>query len=216
MTDGGEQRHAVVFDCNAYLDVGRVLGSPFSWDAFNDHLAQLSKVAVPHPTDRMHDSLRAIALCTSGRFAGDEVLEVWTSAHIDKIVRGKAMQSVEPDPETGYFGLGWSREHAQGMVSDLIGTLTEQSNGGTLGDGPTAASNPPLDHEDGMVYGACAALAGNDPLCNVYCVTKDRGFLTAYANGELATHTRVITPSKFIGLVRTARNACSIRRMLPP
>jgi hypothetical protein len=66
-----------------------------------------------------------------------------------------------------------------------------------------------------MVYGACAALATDDPLCKVYCVTRDRGFLTAYGAGELSTHTRVLTPAKFISLNRAARFECSTRAMRP-
>lgn len=204
----------MVFDCNIYLDVGRALGAPFSWKAFEAKVAQLSKAAVPHPFDQAFDSVRAIALCTSGRFAGSEPVEVWTSAHIDRVVRGKAMQSTVPDPETGFRGLGWSQEDAQGIVTDLIGSLTERSNGGTLGsDVVRPEGRPPLDHEDGLVYGGCCWLAGEDPLCKVYCVTHDRGFIEAYKKRRLAAHTRVLTPAKFIALNRVARNQMSIRRV---
>ena len=86
----------MVFDCNIYLDAARVLGAPFTWDAFDSRVAQVSKAAVPHPFDSMLDSLRAIALCTSGRFAGNETLEVWTSAHINKIVRGNGDEVHHP------------------------------------------------------------------------------------------------------------------------
>lgn len=215
MPQGDEQRHVVVFDCNVYLDVGRALGAPFTWEAFNAQVASLTKVAVPHPKMPVLDSLRAIALCTSGRFAGTEVLEVWTNAHIDKMVRGKARTPATPDPLTGFKGLGWSRRQAQGIVNDLIGSLVQQSNGGTLGS-HVPSGNPPLDHEDGMVYGACAQLASDDPICKVYCVTRDRGFLTAYREGALADHTRVVTPAKFIALIRAARFEVSTRAMRPP
>ena len=208
------QRHAVVFDCNIYLDVARLLGPPFSWEKFNAAAANLTKAPVPHPTDPAHDSLRAIAMCTSGKFAGDEVLEVWTNSHIEKVVRGKAQQPTIPEPATGYRGLGWRHEHAQGLVDELIVTLTEQSNGGTLGahypDG-----NPPLDHEDGVVYGACRSVSAEDPVCRTYCVTRDKGFLDAYDSGLLSNHSPVLPPAKFIALMRSARAQYSIRGMRP-
>ena len=70
-------RHVVVFDCNIYLDAARIIGAPFSWEAFDRAVARLARLPVPHPTDKAFDSLRAMAACTSGRFAGEEVLEVW-------------------------------------------------------------------------------------------------------------------------------------------
>ncbi|XVV11070.1 hypothetical protein ACQP2X_40470 [Actinoplanes sp. CA-131856] len=174
--DDESPRHIVVFDCNVYLDTAALLGPPFTWEKFDAAVARLSRVPVPHPSDAAADSLRAIAATTSGHFAGDESLEAWTSSHIDIIVRGKAEQRTEPDPLTGYRGLGWSRADAQTLVDELIYGVTDWSGGGSLGrcfpDG-----NPPLDHEDGMVYGACRQLAGEDPLAHVYCVTRDRGFL---------------------------------------
>lgn len=148
------QRHLVVFDCNVYLDAAGLLGPPFTWEKFDAAIAQLARVPVPHPTDRAFDSLRSIAACTSGRFAGEEMVEVWTSSHIDTVVRGKAQQSVDADPETGYRGLGWSGENAQKLVDELIYGIVERSDGGTLGD-LFPDGNPPLDHEDGMIYGAC-------------------------------------------------------------
>jgi hypothetical protein len=64
-----------------------------------------------------------------------------------------------------------------------------------------------------MVYGACRQLAGEDPLSKVYCVTRDRSFLTAGASGALPPHTRVLSPAMFVGLVRAARHSLSIRHI---
>ncbi|MFC4951253.1 hypothetical protein [Pseudonocardia sp. GCM10023141] len=205
-------RHVVVFDCNVYLDVASVLAAPFDWAAFDAAVARLAKAPVPHPTDPALDSLRAVAGCTSGRFAGKETLEVWTSAHIDATVRSKAKHPSIPDPRTGYRGLGWSQSDAQGLVDELIHGATERSDGGTLGN-CIPDGNPPLDHEDGLVYGACRKLAGDDPLATVYCVTRDRDFLGARTAGSLSGHTKVITPSTFVGLIRAARASFSIERM---
>ena len=208
-----------MFDCNIYLDAADLLDQPFSWQKFDSAAARLSKVALPHPRDGANDSLRALAACTSGRFAGDEALEVWTSAHIDKIVRGKAQQPNTDDPSVQHRGLGWSRADADALVRDLIYGLVERSGGGTVGelasDGRPLVpdGNPPLDHEDGMVFGACRHLAGDDPLACVYCVTRDRGFLEAYRAGRLRQHSKVMTPATFVALARAARTQYSVRRL---
>ncbi len=210
------ERFIVVFDCNVYLGVADLLGAPFSWDKFDATAARLASEPFPHPV-RPNDSLRAIALCTSGRLAGPHTLEVWTSAHIDKVVLDKAAQSPVPDPMTGYKGLGWSNGDASGIVTDLVYGLTERSSGGTIGHDYQPEGNPPLDHEDGMVFGACRRLAGDDPLANVLCVTCDIEFLRAYTRGEVNQHyAKVLTPSQFVGLVRQARASFAVKRMPVP
>jgi len=212
---GDLQRHIVVFDVNVYLDVADLLGPPFSWEAFGAAAARTRTEPLPCRDVRV-DSLRAIAMCTSGKFAGDEPLEVWTNAHIEGLVRRKAMHPLTPQPGSNKRGLGWSQTHAAELVGSLVEGLLEQSNGGSLGgfrqypDG-----NPPLDHEDGMVYGACRKLSGDDPLARVYCVTRDSGFLEAYTSGMLPNHSRVLTPAQMAALMRAARSHISIRRMLP-
>lgn len=213
------QRHLVVFDCNIYLDAAALLDQPFSWAKFDAAAARLAKAALPHPSNAANDSLRALAACTSGRFAGDEVLEVWTSSHIDKIVRDKAQQPNTDDPAVEHRGLGWNRADADALVNDLIYGLAERSGGGTIGeraaDGRPLVpdGNPPLDHEDGMVFGTCRFLAGDDPLAHVYCITRDRGFLRAYREGRLNPHSKVIPPAMFVALTREARTRYSVRRL---
>lgn len=207
------QRHIIVHDCNVYLDVASIVGPPFTWAKFDAAAARLAGDPLPHP-DRANDSLRAIAVCTSGRFAGNETLEVWTNAHIDTVVYNKACASTTPDPETGYRGLGWSDEDARSLVDELIHGLAARSNGGLLGS-TFPDGNPPLDHEDGMVFGACRELASEDPLANVYCVTRDRGFIRAFEEGSLSTHSRVVSPTLIVQAVRTARTAYSTRAMRP-
>lgn len=213
MPPGAEEprRHVAVFDCNIYLDVAELLGPPFSWDSFDAATARIAREPVPHPDDRAYDSMRAIASCTSGNFAANEPLEVWTNAHIDKMVRGKAIHPVTP-AENGRAGLGWDPDEAQWLVDALVHGVVQDSSGGSLGES-FPAGNPPLDHEDGMVYGACRQLAGEDPLAKVYCITRDRGFLKAARGGQLGDHAIVITPSSFVQLVRAARAQFSVRQI---
>ncbi|WP_439690449.1 hypothetical protein ACRQ4C_05810 [Curtobacterium sp. SP.BCp] len=216
MSGGYIQEHRVVFDCNVYLDAARLVGAPFSWNAFDQLVAREVVQPNPHPRGAAYDSVRAIAVCLSGEFAGNMPLEVWTSDHIDDTVHYKARQSTTPDPDTGHRGLGWATGDADGLLDVLIGDTTSVSNGGSLGAQRTDG-DPPLDHEDGLVYGACRALVADNPNAKVYCVTNDRGFLQAYADGRLPKHTIVISPARFVALVRAARasvaaNAMSGRR----
>ncbi|WP_426621238.1 hypothetical protein [Microbacterium sp. As-52] len=201
----------MIFDCNVYLDVAELLGEPFTWAAFDQKVAQLAKTPVPS-TNQFEDSLRAIAVCRTGRFAGRESLEVWTSEHIDETVHAKCTHPVIAEIRTGYQGLGWSPETAQSLVSDLIHTLVETTGGDTTGaifpDG-----DPPLDHEDGLVYGTCRHVVNVDALARVYCVTNDGGFLTAYNEGRLPNHTVVLSPTRFLLLVRAARAGMAARRI---
>lgn len=201
-------RHVVVFDCNVYLDVARMVGPDFSWPNFSTRVAQSQGDALPSPNPYV-DSLWAVAVFMSGIFAGDEVLEVWSCTHIQDMVYNKAMESADPDPETGYHGLGWTDEQADHLVEELIEGILTRSNGDSLVSKYPEAT-PPLDHEDGLVMGACATLASEDPFCEVYCVTNDTGFLEAYKDGKLPSPTMVMSPARFVGLVRAARRALAI------
>ncbi|WP_153040061.1 hypothetical protein [Actinoplanes sp. TFC3] len=213
LSDEG-QRHQVVFDCNVYLDVARVLGEPFTWEKFLAMSARLNAVPLPHPIDGAFDSLRAIAVTMPGCFPGQGALEVWTSSHIDRMVRGKAVQSADRDPVSGECGLGWSKKSGQALVDDLIHGLADEC-GGTLGRTDTDGK-PPLDHEDGLIYGACQTLTGIDGLARVYCVTRDREFLQFYSKGRLRKHSRVMSPATFVAYLRHASATASIRRFPRP
>lgn len=203
------QRHVVIFDCNVYLDVARTLGEPYTLQDFNKRAAQVGSDVVPHPNPH-NDSLRAIAACTSGRFAGAETLEVWTSDHIDRMVRNKAMHPTTEDPASGFRGLGWSQANAEDLVDDLVYGVVNASGGGTIGQ-TFPDGNPPLDHEDGLVYGACREVMRADALCRIYCVTNDQPFLADYRAGRLPGHAIVLAPAQFLGLVRAARAGAGAR-----
>jgi hypothetical protein len=205
------QRHVAIFDCNVYLDVAETLGQPYTLAAFNKRAAQVGRDAVPHG-DSKNDSLRALAVCTSGRFAGAETLEVWTSDHIDRMVRNKATHPTSRDPATGFRGLGWSQSNADALVSDLVYGVVRASGGGTIGHAFPDGS-PPLDHEDGLVYGACREVMRADALCRTYCVTNDRPFLADYRAGRLPGHTIVLAPAQFLALVRSARAGVGARNI---
>jgi len=210
MADPSPQRHVVVFDCNVFLDIGSLLGG-FSWEDFSAHAARNRTEALP-ATDARVDSLRAAAVTTSGRFAGAEPLEVWTSDHVERMVRSKAVQPID-GPEDRK-GLGLTAPDAGRLVDDLVGGLVDKSGGDSVGT-VYPEGDPPLDHEDGLVFGACRWLASEDPLSVVYCVTRDQGFLKAYERGELGTAVRVLSPATFLRLVRAARAMVGAAQIRP-
>ncbi|MFI5934889.1 hypothetical protein [Actinoplanes sp. NPDC051494] len=148
----------VVFDCNIYLDAARILGEPFGWDKLWRVVDDLMSVPVPHPRDEAFDSLRALRAAYAGK-RGDDVQEVWTSRHIDDMVQGVAGRPLPSGKAMGDSGLGWQAESAEDLIEDLILDLVDRTHGGVV-DRNYPDGNPPLDHEDGMVFGACRALAG--------------------------------------------------------
>ena len=207
-------RHVLVLDVNVYLEVASLVGEPFTWANFNTIAARVAREACPHQNAAV-DCLRTIAMCQSGKFAGEDVVEVWTNAHIDRLVEYKAKQSTVRDQD-GHRGLGWSAANAEDLVDDLVYGTTANSNGGTLGSVHMPDSNPPLDHEDGMVFGAGRYIAGDDPLSVVTVVTMDRGFVDEYRAGKLSPHVRVVFPGPMAAAMRAARQRLSIRAMRPP
>ncbi|BCY13134.1 hypothetical protein [Actinoplanes sp. L3-i22] len=205
--------HTVVFDVNILLDVADLLGPPFAWEKFRDTAARESRSPVPHPTDRRVDSLRAVALTTSGRFAGPELLQVWTSDHIDRLVVAKATQ-----PRHGATaetrGLGWSAEHADGLLHDFVYDLVFDMTGGGRIEILAVDGHPPLDHEDACVF-TTALQAADDaaPPSIKYCVTRDRAFRRA---PNLHPDVLILHPDEFVMLVRRSRGALATRKMRPP
>jgi hypothetical protein len=200
--------HAVVFDVNVYLDVAELLGAPFTWQKFNEAAAKYQSTPLQR-ADRRVDSLRALALATTGRFAGPHALQVWTSDHIDGLVATKAAQPLVADHPDDK-GLGWSDEDAERLVDDLVWTLVyDKSGGGACQNIEIPYGSPPLSHEDGIVY-RTAEQCGEEGAIR-YCVTNDREFRMAELPGDIA----VLYPHEWISLVRKSRFAASAPRPKP-
>ena len=203
--------HTVVFDVNVLLDVAQLVGPPFTWTKFTDAATRHSSLPVPWHADRRVDSLKAVALTTSGRFAGPELLEVWTSAHIDELLVSKAMQPVDGDkPETR--GLGWSRDDAEGLLSDFLDELVYEATSGGEVQFDGVYGHPPLDHEDACVFTtALQAAADAAPPSIKYCVTRDRAFRQA---SHLDLKVLILYPDEFVRMVRESRRALAMKRIL--
>ena len=207
--------HAVVFDVNVYLDAADFVGPPFNWAKLAQAAVKHGKDPVPHPTDQRVDSLRALVLSSTGRLAGPEPLEVWTSAQIDALVVRKASQPANRSLPPEDRGLGWTPEQAYDLQYDLVVELAYmKTDGGTAGDVRIPVGNPPLSHEDGIVL-ATAHEAGDEPVVR-YCVTQDRHFRNSHA--QLPDGVEVMRPHEWIEFVRRARRVHAmsvIVRMAP-
>lgn len=201
--------HVVVFDVNVWLDVAALVGSGFTFDRLTERVAAAGMQPCP-AQDRRLDSARALAVCTSGRLAGDELLEVWTSAHIDDVLVHKLTQGTDgviPE-ETGY---GWSADDAHDFLDDCVYELVESTYGGTVGEIVIPNGNPPLSHEDGCVY-RTATEAGDDFPVR-YCVTWDRDFRTA---AGLPGDVTMFYPSEWVMYVRKARARLALAQIPRP
>jgi hypothetical protein len=205
--------HTVVFDVNILLDVAEIVGPPFTWDKFNDAAAKNSLKPVPNRADRRVDSLRAVAVTSTGRLVGSEMLEVWSSAHIDELLVRKATQPRNGlSPETR--GIGWSSEDAQTLLHDFLYDLVFDMTGGGRVELDGVDGHPPLDHEDACIF-TTALQAADDatPPSIKYCVTRDRCFRQAT---NLNSNVLILYPDEFVQLVQRSRGALAMKRMLPP
>ena len=206
-----DERVLVVFDVNIYLDVARLLGDPFTWDAFDAALAVHATESSPHPTDARIDSLRAIASLRSGQSPSGVRREVWTSDHINLTAAYKLSQSAQA-PDIRDRGLGWSAKSAQAFVDELIWGIVDQTDGESVGEIIGSYGSPPLDHEDGRVL-ATARDAGfiEVDYYDRYVITRDRGFSTT---DNLPGDASVQHPADWIDLDRGEQRAVAFKRLL--
>jgi len=201
--------HVVVFDINVFLDAARLLGPPLTWDEFSAAVAKCANDPHPHPTDKRIDSLRALAMCTSGRFAGGDLLQVWTSGHIVGLAVEKAVQPVDGATDE-QRGLGWSAQDADAL-QDFIDDLTFiKSRGGSIAV-KTAEGSPPLSYEDGLVYRT--AREAGDPTNIRYCVTRDVEFRELAA--EIMDDITVLYPWEWVDVLRKSRALVATQAMRP-
>jgi hypothetical protein len=167
---------------------------------------------VPHVADRRVDSLKAVALTQSGRFAGPESLQIWSSEHIDDLLVRKAMQPLTgATPETR--GLGWSQNDAEDLRYEFLYDLIFDKTGGARVELDGVHGHPPLDHEDACVFTtALQAALDITPPSIKYCITRDRAFRQATT---LSSNVWILYPYEFVRLVQRSRQALAVKKILP-
>lgn len=200
----------IVFDANVFLDAARAVGEPFSWAGLQAVVAGEQAAPFPHP-DRLVNTCRALALGASGRMTPKVCAQVWTSDHIDGLVRHKAHQPDDPSLEPTRRGLGWSWENADDLVTDLVWHVVSGSGGDTSGYVYVPRDSPPLEHEDGLVYATASDAFDGDSTCDRVVVTSDRDFYN-YACGK-TSYPRAMTPSQYVELVRRMRRLEALQPM---
>lgn len=207
-------RLVVIFDCNVYLDVATLLGG-YNKTAFGELATKTAREPLPASIPAI-DSLRAVAVAQSGRLTSSTRLEVACSTHIANVARWKMLQPVGDDTmAVEDRGLGFSEEQADEVEDYLIRGLVDRTGGEWVVE-QQAHYSPPLDHEDGHVYGTCRYVEGNDPLAEVICVTNDRTFIEHFLQRRLDDRISVLSPASFIARVRRERAYEGVARVGQP
>ena len=194
------QTHPViaVFDMNIYLNVARFVGEPYSRSLL--HTTLMGQIHQPSPRSTpLTESAKLVAISSSGVFAGNQLLQVWTS---DWIVKGTQRVAGR---DVNLNGLGWSLPSAQGLVSDLIfGTVVTPSNGLQL---PTnkRAKFPGLSPDDSQVLNTALQTKIANPASEVICVTNDVGFRNTTSNQDVV----MMNSNEFLTFITDARKALS-------
>lgn len=206
---GDKPPAVVVFDVNIYVDLAELVTQPFDWNQLVAAASAHWNDALPHPTDARLDSLRAVLMSKTGRVGTTEAserLEVWTSAHIDRLVVKKVHENV-----TDVAGNDWTLVNAEDLLDKLVYDLVfDLTSGATLGEIKLPLNFPPLDYEDGCVM-RTAKEAGEEPETRRYCVTRDRDFREACRADQLEPSVQVLYPHEWVTALRTARRPAMSR-----
>ena len=185
-----------VFDINVYLNVARLVGEPYSKIMLHTRLIKPTH----DPSERLKliiESAKLVAVTTSGVFAGNQSLQIWTS---DWIVKGTINVAKRPVSDKG---LGWGLANAQALEADLIfGTAVGPSNGLQLPTNKSAKFDG-LSSDDAQVLSTALEALSQNPSSQVICVTNDTAFRNTTWNGGVL----MMTSGEFLTLITASRKA---------
>lgn len=200
--------HVVVLDCNIYLRTAELLQGNYGLDALRLKIRDEGGSA-----SRSHEAASTLLTCYTGKFGPQERIAVFTSDHIVNTTRYIAELSENAGPSSG---LGLTTRASACFVDALI-TKVQVDSGGICysSSSHSVSDNPPLDYEDGRVYGLCTKLAGLYPLSKVWCVTLDKDFIAESAGLSRAGEVHVVTPSQFMAAVRAKAFSALPPRLRP-
>lgn len=193
MTDS--THHVVVLDCNIILNLAQHFGGAFTSEEVNRLLsAHRSETTVREP---VRNAARAFTLAIRGQTFAGQPMSFVTSRHILDTVIHKATQ-----PQCGtrqeQRGLGLDRDTAQRIAALVEGLSKDSFRRVIEPNEQVAEKTPPLDHEDGMVYGLCRLLSGMDSRFHVWCVTFDREFIDHARTFDRSHCISVVLPGEFV------------------
>lgn len=189
---------AVVFDCNIYLDVADAFRTGLDLENLlflsQDHANRLSPPA--------KYSVDALIRASTGRVANDIRLVTFTSEHILLTSLHKAQLPDLPHLPDEQRGLGLDTKQVDDLEHNLIRKLVAQSTGALIPEAEySVEQSPPLDHEDGRVYGLCKFLATHVHSGAIYLVTQDAKFVAASRRFP-ASNIQVVPPQQFLDRCR--------------
>lgn len=192
MTD--PTHHVVVLDCNIILTLASHFDGSFTPSEVKALVVPSEDRAISEP---ILNAARAFILATRNKTFTGQPISFVTSRHILNTVIHKAAQPSQGSIQEQQ-GLGLHRRVAEDL-SDFFEKLSIDSFGSVIEPCQQIAVNtPPLDHEDGMVYGLCRLLSGMDSRFHVWCVTSDRDFIAHAKTFERANCIHVVAPGEFV------------------
>ncbi|OZG65652.1 hypothetical protein [Bifidobacterium eulemuris] len=168
----------VIFDCNIYIDVALALGT----GAKQTDLRTFE--AASRPLQAEIDSFRAVI---SGQF-GPYGLMLGSSSHIREIVKHQLSKQH-----------GWPERKTDLFLSEFHDELVDIVLTGFVGEEHV----PPLDHEDGVVFGTCHEISNREGIMQTILVTRDRQFIESMSS--IPSHTTVLHPLGFMKMCEAAR-----------
>ncbi len=162
--------HHVLFDCNVFIMLFNHFGPNLHWPDV------VGLAAEPEVKGSLPSNIRDIITCMSfvksGRRPDGSRVRVWGSGHVQDTVVYKMRHSGDNV---------WAerdRGASQLIMDSFYDFFGQELFAGVVGTSEHGAErNPPLDHEDGMVYGACRTIAGQNPVDVVWLITFDRSFI---------------------------------------
>lgn len=217
MTADSHPTHHVVFDCNVALNVYRHFGPVKS---IEDIRALNSKHHGQSPAPPRFDAIHSLTLAAGGSIGDADSVVVHSTEHIQKTVLHKASQPLQEKAGVGNsrlpedYGLGLTRADSRGLVSATIQGPVDATGGFILENSlHSAEKTPPLDHEDGMVFGACKWLASCFPLDTIWCLTYDKNFIADAKKFSESSYINVCYPSEYVTFHRSTAHKAVMARL---
>ena len=173
-------------------------------DSFDlDELKQELKNAQLEDSKRFKEAARAVLLAGKGSTPFLEPIYIYSSDHIIGTIERKARQSRHANRSEDQ-GLGLGKAVVTEILDNFLIFLTRETGGRVVAfSEQTADKTPPLDFEDGMVFGLCNRLRGEDARNLVWCLTFDKRFVEDAKTFGDSSNIRVCPPKHFVSFINS-------------
>lgn len=179
-----------------------------------DELKQELKNAQLEDSKRFKAAARAVLLAGKGGTPFHEPIYIYSSDHIIGTIERKARQPRRANrPEDQGLGLG--EAVVAEILDDFLIFLTNETGGRVVTfSEQTADKTPPLDFEDGMVFGLCNRLRGEDARNFIWCLTFDKRFIEDAKTFGDSSNIRVCPPEHFVSFIKSQTTQI-IQKIIP-